>query len=297
MTIQFSSAELPAGRFHMAHAGETEAPLVLCLHGFPESWLAYEAVLEELAQGYHAVAPDQRGFNWSPKPDDPDAYHIRALTGDMFALADHLSPDRPFVLFGHDWGGAVAYAMAFMRPDRISHLIIANGIHPWCFQNAIISDPVQRIGSQYMNKLRSPQAADFMSANGYEKTLRMLSGSPPAPWLTDELREKYIQQWSQPGALEAMLNWYRASPVVVPEPDKTDIDAPLLRWPRTELTVRMPHLVVWGEQDTALTTACLDGLEEFAADLTIRRVADAGHFILHEKPDIIVDAVRAFLDR
>ena len=91
-----------------------------------------------------------------------------------------------------------------------------------------------------------------------------------------------------------MLNWYRASPIVVPEPDETDVDAPLLDLPADALAVRVPHLVVWGEEDVALTPACLEGLDRFAADLTVRRVAEAGHWILHERPDAVAEA-SAFL--
>jgi pimeloyl-ACP methyl ester carboxylesterase len=297
MTIRFSSTELPAGRFHWAGAGDARAPLILCLHGFPESWLAYEAVLERLSERHFVVAPDQRGFNRSPKPAGVDSYHVRFLAADMFALAEELSPNRPFVLVGHDWGSAVAYAMAIADPERISHLVVVNGVHPWCFQNAIVNDPGQRAASQYMNLLRRPEATEFMAANDFAKTMGMMTGFSSTNWLTDDLAGQYRQQWRQPGALDAMLNWYRASPVIVPEPDVPEFDAPLLDLPAEALFVRIPHLVIWGEDDTALTPACMEGLDRFCADLDVHRFTGAGHWILHERPDVVTDAIKDFLDR
>ncbi|WP_421849257.1 alpha/beta fold hydrolase [Oricola sp.] len=196
MEIGFGELELAAGTFHYAHTGGAGQPLILCLHGFPESWLAYEAILARLGSGgYHAVAPDQRGFNKSAKPQGAEAYHTRHLVADMFELADRLSPDSPFVLMGHDWGSAVAYAMAFSRPDRISHLIVANGVHPWCFQNTIVHNAAQRAASQYMTRLRHHDSGQLMAANDFERTLNMMARFSMADWLTTEMGAAYKAQW------------------------------------------------------------------------------------------------------
>ena len=294
MSIRFSQAELTAGTFHFAEAGEAGKPLLLCLHGFPESWLAWEAVMELLAGHFHVVAPDQRGFNRSPKPAGAEAYQTRHLVGDMFELAERVSPGGPFHLAGHDWGSAVAYAMAFARPDRIRRLIVANGVHPWCFQNAIVNDPGQRAASQYMNRLRAGDAAGLLAANDFEKLMNMMAGFSATDWLGDDLRAAYKAQWRQPGALEGMLNWYRASPVVVPGLEAKDVEAPLLAMPEEMLTVRMPHLILWGEANVALTPACLTGIERFVPDLSIKRIAGASHWILHEQPERAAQAIIAF---
>ncbi|PHP66616.1 alpha/beta hydrolase [Zhengella mangrovi] len=294
MSIRFSQADLPAGRFHFAEAGEAGRPLLLCLHGFPESWLAYEAVMPLLAERFHVVAPDQRGFNRSPKPEGVEAYQARYLVADMFALADRLSPEQPITLTGHDWGSAVAYAMAFTRPERIARLIVANGVHPWCFQNAIVNDAGQRAASQYMTRLRAPDAAGLLAANDFEKLMNMMAGFSATGWLTPALQAAYNAQWREPGALEAMLNWYRGSPIVVPGLEETAVAAPLLAAPEDAMRVRMPHLVLWGQEDIALTPACLGGLERFAADLSIRPVDGASHWILHEQPQRVAAEILAF---
>lgn len=293
---RFAFAEVNGITIHYAAAGNGDAPLLLCLHGFPEFWRAWGDVMPRLAGRYHVVAPDQRGYNLSSRPQAIGDYRTRTLANDMFALADRLSPDCPFILAGHDWGSAVAYAMAFARPERISRLVIANGVHPWCFQNAIINDPAQRAASQYMNRLCEADAEALLSANGFAKLFGMIEKFSAAPWLDDELRAEYRAAWSQPGALTGMLNWYRSSPVIVPGIGEAPGEAPVLALTPQTAGVRMAHLVVWGEDDTALTPACLDGLERFAPNLVIRRIAGATHWVLHEKPQEVADAMLDFLD-
>lgn len=280
---------------HCAATGDAAAPLIVCLHGFPEYWAAWSAVMAELRGDFWLVAPDQRGFNLSSKPDGVDAYRTRRMVADLDRLADHLSPEKPFVLAGHDWGASVAYAYAIARSDRVSHLVVANGVHPACFQRAIFEDEGQRAASQYINRLRAPEADGLMAEDGFRRTLNMLSGFSRTGWMTDAIRAEYIVAWSRPGAMTAMLNWYRASRIAVPAPGEPAPDSPILSMPREALRVAMPHLVVWGEADEALRPACLEGLGDYAANLTIRRVAGAGHWILHEKPEEVADAIRSFV--
>jgi epoxide hydrolase 4 len=295
--MRFAFHEFDTGpvRLNVASAGDTSNPLVIFLHGFPEYWAAWRPVMERLADRHFVVAPDQRGFNLSSKPEGVDAYRGRHLAGDLAALADELSPGRPFVLAGHDWGASVAYAYAFQHPHRLSHLVIANGVHPVCFQRAILEDPAQRAASQYINRLRAPEADARMTENGFVRTLGMIEKFSATGWMTDAERQGYLDAWSQPGAMRAMLNWYRATPLVVPGIDETTPEAPLLALPAEQFAVRMPHLVVWGEVDQALRPSCLDGLSAFAPDLAIERVPGAGHWILHEKPDEVAGLVSDFV--
>ena len=134
-----------------------------------------------------------------------------------------------------------------------------------------------------------------MAEDGFARMTRMLAEFSRTGWMTTEIAEAYRAAWAQPGAMQAMLHWYNSSPVVVPAPDETVTDAPLLSVDSAKVAVRMPHLVLWGEEDEALTSACLKGLERYATDLTIERVAGAGHWILHEKPTEIAAAIRSFI--
>ena len=121
----------------------------------------------------------------------------------------------------HDWGASVAYATAIAAPARVAKLAVINGVHPGPFQRALIEDEGQRKASAYMHFLREPEAEALLSANSFEKLLGMLSRFGPQPWLTPEKRAGYLEAWSAPGALTGMLNWYRASPAVVPQAGET----------------------------------------------------------------------------
>ena len=275
-----------------AEMGRPDAPLILMLHGFPEYWAAWRPVMERLAERYHLVAPDQRGYNLSSKPEGIENYRAKHLVGDIATLADALSPDRPFALAGHDWGASVAYAYAFSHPGRLTHLVIANGVHPACFQRAIFEDADQRSASQYINYLRSAKAEEGLSEDNYRRLMRMLSGFSNIGWMDEAEADAYRAAWSQPGALTAMLNWYRASQIEVPEEGApAPAGRSVLDLPPEAMTVSAPHLLLWGEDDTALRPSCLEGLDRYAPQLTVKKVAGTGHWILHEKPDEVAEAI------
>src|SRR5882724_6672820 len=189
---------------HLRAMGDAKAPLVLFLHGFPEYSGAWDEVLPAFAGAFHAVAPDQRGYARSAKPDGLEAYRIKPLVRDILALGEHYSPGRPFVLVAHDWGASVGYATAIAAPNRVAKLVVINGVHPGPFQRALIEDAAQRKASAYIHYLRDPRAEERLSTNGFEKLLGMLSRFGPQPWLTPEKRAGYLEAWGRPGALTGM---------------------------------------------------------------------------------------------
>ncbi len=293
MELTFGEHDTGEVVLHYAEMGPKNAPLILCLHGFPEYWAAWKAVMGELAGEFRLVAPDQRGFNLSSRPREVEAYRGKHLVADIASLADHLSPDRPFVLAGHDWGASVAYAYAFRHAARLTHLVIANGVHPVCFQRAILDDPEQRQASQYMRLLRSERAENLLAEDGFRRLMGMIEGFSTTSFMDGETRAAYIETWSRPGTLSAMLNWYRASPILVPDPGAPAAMPPELA--QGDFTLPMPHLLLWGEADQALRPSTFAGLEDFAPALTVRRFAGASHWILHEKPAEVAEAIRDFL--
>lgn len=278
-----------------AAAGDPDSPLLLCLHGFPEYWAGWKPILERLSDRFHVVAPDQRGYNRSSAPPEVEAYRARHLIVDVDAIADRFSPDRPFVLAGHDWGASAAYAYAFRRPERLSVLVIVNGVHPVCFQRAIIEDDVQRRASQYINRLREPESDTRMAEDGYARALKMIEKFSSTAWMTDADRAGYLDAWSRPGVMRGMLNWYRAAPIVVPEPGEMVAMPDWAVASADRFTVRVPHLVLWGEDDQALRPSTMEGLDAFAPDLEVVRIPGSGHWIIHEQPDRIADEMRRFL--
>jgi pimeloyl-ACP methyl ester carboxylesterase len=275
--------------------GDPAAPLVLFLHGFPEYSGAWDEVLPAFASRFHAVAPDQRGYARSSKPDGLDAYKVKSLVRDVLALGDILSPARPFAIVAHDWGGSVAYATTIAAPQRISKLAVINGVHPGPFQRALIEDEAQRKASSYMHDLRDPRAEERLSANNFEKLLATLSRFGPQPWLTPDRRAGYIEAWSAPGALTAMLSWYRASPLLVPRPGEAVDPAEVMKLDPALLRIRMPHLVIWGMNDQALLPVSRATLADYCDDLTVREIAGADHWVVHQRTDEVIGHLAAFL--
>jgi pimeloyl-ACP methyl ester carboxylesterase len=275
--------------------GDPALPLVLFLHGFPEYSGAWEEVLPAFEASFHAVAPDQRGYGGSSKPEGVEAYRVKHLVRDVLALGDRLSPNKAFAVVGHDWGGSVAYAAAIAAPQRISRLAVINGVHPGPFQRALIEDEAQRQASTYMHYLRAPEAEARLSADGFEKLLGMLSRFGPQPWLSPEKRAAYVRAWSVPGALTGMLNWYRASPLLVPEPGETVDPAKVMKLDPALLRIRMPHLVIWGTDDRALLPVSRATLADYCDDLTVHEIAGADHWVVHQRTEEVVGYLRTFL--
>ena len=275
--------------------GDPAAPLVLFLHGFPEFSGAWDAVLPAFADAHHAVTPDQRGYARSSKPDGVEAYSIKHLVRDILALGDQLSPQKPFAIVAHDWGASVGYATAIAAPGRISKLAVINGVHPGPFQRALVEDEAQRAASTYIHYLRDPQAEQRLSANNFEKLLAMLSRFGPQPWLTPDRRAGYLAAWSPPGTLTGMLNWYRASPLLVPHPGETVDPAKVMKLDPAQLRIRMPHLVIWGMKDQALLSVSRATLADYCENVTVHEIKDADHWVVHQRTAEVIGHLRDFL--
>ena len=270
-------------------------PVLLFLHGFPEYHGAWEQVLPLLAKDHLIIAPDQRGYNLSSAPQELSLYQTKLLVGDMTTLMDKLLPHRKYHLIGHDWGASIAYAIAIGQSDRISTLTIINGVHPVTFQRALSTDKRQAKASQYFHKLCEQDAAIAMSRNGFAKTFSMFEKFSSTQWLDERQKQNYLQAWSQPGRMNAMLNWYRASPMIVPIGDRPANHSRMLDADPAKFRIAMPHLVLWGMQDTALLPVARSGLEDFAPNLKIIELEDAGHWINHTHPDFIATHIRDFI--
>lgn len=275
-------------------AGDPTDPLVILLHGFPEHGAMWHDQMMGLADRYHVVAPDQRGFDRSGKPADPAAYRIEALVGDVVGLIAAAGQPRLHGLIGHDWGGAVAWAVAIARPDLVERLIVLNAPHPYLFAEALRGDAEQQAASAYMDLFRQPHAADYMAADNFARLKRFFFEHLSwADAVDGDKRAAYEAAWSRPGALTAMLNWYRATPLAPPSP--TYPGPPVLD--PADFRVTVPTTVVWGLEDTALRPVLLDGLGDLVDDLTVHRVPGAGHWVIHEAPMEVLRHLRAALAR
>lgn len=209
----------------------------------------------------------------------------------MIALADALDIDD-FTLAGHDWGGAIAWGTAIGNPGRVKRLIIANAPHPLLFQKGLFEDRDQRLASAYIREFRKAEHDSFIKEHGLAAFLRKVMNWERAPALEDEERDIMLADWARPGAAIAMLNWYRGSPVTVPEADEivdrpAFLDAPFPR-------LKMPTLVTWGMEDTALLPGQIKGLDAIVDDLTLVKI-EAGHFVPWEAPDAVNTAIKEWL--
>ncbi|TMJ11808.1 MAG: alpha/beta hydrolase [Alphaproteobacteria bacterium] len=278
---------------NVALAGPEDGEPILFLHGFPESHATWRHQIAALSDTYRVVAPDQRGFAASDKPEGVENYETDRIVADVMALADALDI-KHFTLVGHDWGGAVAWSAALHHPLRVKRLVIVNAPHPLVFQKSLIDDPGQREASQYIRTFRSPMAEIGLKAMGIETFLdRMLLSHADGSKLEPEERQRYLDDWSQPGVLTTMLNWYRAAKIEVPATGE-EAKAPL--WTHMPFPkLHMPVLVVWGLKDSALLPIQLEGLPDVVKDLRLVTSPSAGHFITWEEPDTVTQAIRDFM--
>jgi pimeloyl-ACP methyl ester carboxylesterase len=231
-----------------------------------------------------------RGYNLSAKPAGVEAYAVSHLVEDVRALVAHLG-HRRFTLVAHDWGGAVAWAFALAHPQMLERLVIINAPHPAIFARELRENPVQQQASQYMLLFRSPEAESVLSADGH-KRLRQALGDVWDRRFSDDDRRAYLEAWSRPGALTGGLNWYRAARV---GPPSGEAPSRGLSEARDVPVLSVPTLVIWGEQDRALGTGNLVGLEHHVTNLTVRRVPDGTHWVVHEQPEQINAWIREFM--
>ena len=279
-------ADVNGVRLHYVEQGK--GPLILFLHGFPEFWYSWKDLLADFGRDHHAVAVDMRGYNLSSRPETVDAYRAPVIVEDIRALAVKLKAKK-FVLVGHDWGGVIAWAFAAQHPEMLDRLIIINAPHPTVFSRELANNPAQQKASGYFNLFNSPQAEQTLSQNNFAGMLGAFGSS-----LNEEDRKMYLAAWNRPGGLTGGLNYYRAAQLHSPAeaPAGRGAQPPAIQ-PLTPITT--PTLVIWGEKDTALLTGNLERLDQFVKPLTIERVPEGSHWVVHEKPEQVIQYMRAFL--
>jgi pimeloyl-ACP methyl ester carboxylesterase len=248
--------------------------------------------------GYLCVAPNLRGYAGSSAPSDVAAYRAKHLVQDLVALKDLLSPQQPLVcLVAHDWGGAVAWNMANQHPESRAQLAIINSPHPGTFLRELQSSPEQQAASAYMNFLIRPDAEVLLAEDDYRRLWAFFTNmgavDGPYAWLTDEVKAQYREVWSQ--GLTGALNYYRASPLRPAR--EADAAAAAITLPKSMLDILVPTLVLWGMNDIALPPGLVDGLEDYIPDLTLQRIADGSHWLVHEQPALVAQHLQTFLHK
>jgi len=295
--IETFQAVLPHGITLSCRAsGPTGAPVLLFLHGFPEAAFVWDELLERFGTRYRCVAPNLRGFEQSSSPKEPEAYRVKHLVADLEALIAQVSPGgAPLeALVAHDWGGAVAWTFAVQRPQMIKRLVIVNSPHPATFLRELKNNPLQQAASAYMNFLCRPDAEALLAADDFRRMWPMftnMGAADPArkggAWLTPQVRDQYRAVWS--AGLTGGCNYYRASPLRPPtSPDDAIMK---LEFAPEFVTVNVPTLVIWAEEDNALPPSLLDGLEAYIPRMRLVRVPGATHWIVHEQPELVAGEI------
>lgn len=264
--MDYLSIPTAAGSFDAIAAGPADGRPILLLHGFPEAAVSWEYQVSVLgARGYRAVAPDQRGYSPGVRPERPEAYGVTELVGDVLAMADELGWRR-FDLAGHDWGGAVAWWTAGRHPDRLRSLTVVSTPHPQALSHAMRTDEDQHQRSQYMTEFRQRSVERRMLADDAEALRRIFE------WQIEPSRiDEYVRRLSEPGALTAALNWYRAGK------------------PGGVLgKIEVPTLYVWSTEDVAFgSMAALDTEHWVSGPYRFEMLEDVSHWVPEAAPEIL----------
>lgn len=256
--------------FDVDVAGPADGPTVLLLHGFPQSRRAFRRQLPVLAAaGFRAVAPDQRGYSPGARPAGTDAYAAERIVADALALMDTLQAER-FHLVGHDWGGQIAWMLAAQAPQRLLSLSVLSRPHPAAFAEAFDTDPGQPQRSRHHKGLLEAGAAAALRAGDMASFRGMFAAQRVPP----EDAAAYCATLRPDGALEAAIEWYRASAAAMRNRDFPTIVA--------------DTLYLWGNQDSSVGRIAAEGTAaRVAGRYRFVEIPGAGHFLTDEVPDVV----------
>ncbi len=289
--IRHGFAAIDGARLHYAAAGDESRPMLVFLHGFPEYWGMWRATMERLSDRFFCVAPDQLGYGLSDKPEDVARYRTKHLVEDVRELIEAFPPRRKVTLVAHDWGGAVAWAYALKHGPTLDRLVIVNAVHPAAFQREIARNPDQAAASQYINEMQGPDADSRFAADDFARLRFSFRQVEAKGLLPAEELAAYRAEWARPGAVRGMLNWYRAMKM---RPPSAGGAAQTGGYDPTALTVRVKTLVLWGLKDEALLPGCIEGLDQWVPDLTLKTYPEASHWLVHEEPEAVAAEIAAF---
>jgi len=272
-TVRLAEVDL-----HVVEAGEPGAPLVVLLHGFPEIWRSWRHQLRALADaGFHAVAPDMRGYNLSSKPRGVDAYRVERLAADVAGLVRALGA-RTARVAGHDWGAMVAWELAMHHPNVVERLAILNVPHPVRMKQGLRSLRQLR-RSWYVFFFQLPFAPEALLRANDLAGLRHTLAESLAP---TEI-EHYVSAFAREGALTGAINYYRAAARAV-----------VTGRGRRPQRIDQPVLVVWGERDRFLGKELAVPPGELVPDARVVFLPEASHWVQNDAPDRVNELLIEF---
>lgn len=259
---------------------EGEGPLVVLLHGFPETSRAWRKQIPALAGRFRVVAPDLRGYGGSDKPKGIAAYGTSVLADDIVALIHGYDAERAHVV-GHDWGGGVAWTVAIEHPEVVDRLVVLNCPHPAVMERALRSNWTQIRKSWYIFAFQLPWLGEWMFSRDGGRTIKdELRRSAKPGTFTEEDLEEYARAFSAPGAATAAINYYRAA----------------LRSRTPTGKISAPTLLIWGEDDFALGIELTRGMDDlFVNPPRVEYLKDTSHWVMEERPEVVNRLLLDFL--
>lgn len=268
--------------YRLRPASLSVAPTVIFLHGFPESSRAWLKLFKYLPESWCLVAPDLPGYAQSDVLPDASDYQVPALIKRLTYFIEQFKGTGPLYLFGHDWGGAIAWPLAAFNPDLIDHLFILNAAHPSTFTREMVHNQRQRQKSAYIHTLINPHAQSTLQADNFALMAGFFSHDD---WQVDQ---HYLQalkeEWAQSEHLDAMLEYYRQMPQMFPAGSENEAGTLSgIRIPKLMLT--QPVSVMWGLQDDAFVPEIIDGLEAYIPKLDVVIHEKASHWVHHQDPE------------
>lgn len=290
LSVTHHSVQLPSLRLHYVEAGQ--GPLVILLHGFPESWWSWRYQLQPLAEaGFRVIAPDLRGYGETGKQGP---YDLDTLVGDVCQLIESLGAEQRAIVIGHDWGGAVAWHLASTRPEFCERLVVLNCPHPVMMQRALLGrrpSLAQLKRSWYFFFFLLPIIPEWvLTRHDAANTRRTISSaSVDRSHFTEEELRPFRDGIQRPGAASAMIGWYREA---VRDGFKRALS------PRKYPQVLQPTLLVWGMEDPALGyEQVVPGTDALVPKLQVAQIPGTGHFVHAERPELVNPALLDFLRR
>ena len=258
-----------------------EGPLMLMLHGFPEFWYSWRHQIPEFAKEYKVVALDLRGYNDSDRPPDLAAYGISELINDVRGVIQGLGY-KSCVLVAHDWGGAIAWSFANTYSEMVDRLIVTNMPHPAKLAEGL-RHPQQLLRSLYIFFFQVPLIPEIIfQFSNYQAIETVFVGQAiNKSAFTEADIAAYKNAVAKPGALTAMLNYYR------------NVFQGLIN--QEWRVIEIPTLMIWGEKDIAFSKELTFGMEAYVKDFRIRYIPDCSHWVQEEQPQLVNQYMQEFL--
>lgn len=267
-------------------AGDEENELMIFLHGFPETALTswHKQIPYFVNKGYFVLAPDQRGYNQSIKPDDVNSYTLDLLSKDIVGLIDHYKRQQAIIV-SHDWGAAVGWYLSKVHSDRVSKVVTINVPHPEVMQQKLRSSWTQLKNSWYIFMFQIPWWPEYqLASNNFNWLAGALTMSPPGTY-SKQTVDRYRQAWGEPNTIKSMIAWYRAAIRNIATPSPLIVDP----------TIEVPVMLIWGDQDRALDASMAKPSIDHCVNGRLEMVAGASHWVNHEAFDKVNKLIDDFV--